>query len=133
MGAPVERLKRRREFLNVAASRRRFVTPGMIVQFLPQDSIRPRVGFTVTKRVGNAVVRNLSNMPLAEMLEKEVAARQLDIADTRRAASQFFALLKGEHHARMLFGCGQPTAEEAEAHLTAAVDMFLRAYSCDRR
>jgi TetR/AcrR family transcriptional repressor of mexJK operon len=70
---------------------------------------------------------------LAEMLEKEVAARQLDIADTRRAASQFFALLKGEHHARMLFGCGQPTAEEAEAHLTAAVDMFLRAYSCDRR
>ncbi len=69
---------------------------------------------------------------LAEMLGKEVAARQLDIADTRRAASQFFALLKGEHHARMLFGCGQPTAEEAEAHLEATVDMFLRAYSCDR-
>jgi TetR/AcrR family transcriptional repressor of mexJK operon len=69
---------------------------------------------------------------LAEMLQKEVAARHLDITDTRRAASQFFALLKGEHHARMLFGCGQPTAEEAEAHLEATVDMFLRAYSCDR-
>ena len=65
---------------------------------------------------------------LAEMLQKEVAARQLDIADPCRAASQFFALLKGEHHARMLFGCGQPSAEEAEAHLEATVDMFLRAY-----
>jgi TetR/AcrR family transcriptional repressor of mexJK operon len=70
---------------------------------------------------------------LAEMLQKEVAAGQLDIADTRRAASQFFALLKGEHHARMLVGCGQPTAAEAEAHLEATVDMFLRAYSCERR
>ena len=66
---------------------------------------------------------------LADMLQQEVAARQLDIADTHRAASQFFALLKGEHHARMLFGCGQPTPDEAEAHLEATVDMFLRAYS----
>ncbi|HJR09949.1 MAG TPA: TetR/AcrR family transcriptional regulator [Rhodanobacteraceae bacterium] len=66
---------------------------------------------------------------LAEMLQKEVAARQLDVADTRRAASQFFALLKGEHHARMLFGCGQPSGEETEAHLEATVDMFLRAYA----
>jgi TetR/AcrR family transcriptional repressor of mexJK operon len=67
---------------------------------------------------------------LAEMLQKEVVARQLDITDTRRAASQFFALLKGEHHARMLFGCGQPTPEEADAHVEATVDMFLRAYEC---
>lgn len=69
---------------------------------------------------------------LAAMLKKEVDARQLDIADTRRAASQFFALLKGEHHARMLFGCGQPSQAETEAHLEATVEMFLRAYSCDR-
>ena len=65
---------------------------------------------------------------LADMLQQEVDARQLDIADTHRAASQFFALLKGEHHARMLFGCGQPSAAETEAHLEATVDMFLRAY-----
>ncbi|MGH8190428.1 MAG: TetR/AcrR family transcriptional regulator [Rhodanobacteraceae bacterium] len=67
---------------------------------------------------------------LADLLGKEVAARKLDIPDTRRAASQFFALLKGEHHARMLFGCDQPTPEETEAHLRATVDMFLRAYQC---
>lgn len=65
---------------------------------------------------------------LAEMLGKEVAAHQLEIPDTRRAASQFFALLKGEHHARMLFGCGRPSPEETAAHLDATVDMFLRAY-----
>ena len=69
---------------------------------------------------------------LADMLRKEVAAKHLEIADPIRAASQFFALLKGEHHARMLFGCGRPDREEAEAHLEATVDMFLRAYSCDR-
>lgn len=69
---------------------------------------------------------------LATMLEKEVAARHLDISDTRRAASQFFALLKGEHHARMVFGCGRPTAAEADAHLEATVDMFLRAYAYPR-
>ena len=66
---------------------------------------------------------------LATMLQKEVEARQLDIADTRRAASQFFCLLKGEHHARMLFGCGLPTHEETEAHLQATVEMFLKAYA----
>ncbi|MGH8116546.1 MAG: TetR/AcrR family transcriptional regulator C-terminal domain-containing protein, partial [Rhodanobacteraceae bacterium] len=66
---------------------------------------------------------------LAALLQKEVAARQLDIADTRRAASQFFALLKGEHHTRMMLGCGQPTLEETEAHLEATVDFFLRAYA----
>lgn len=69
---------------------------------------------------------------LSEMLNKEVAARKLAIVDTRRAASQFFALLKGEHHARVCFGCDQPTPAETEAHLEATVDMFLQAYSCDR-
>jgi TetR/AcrR family transcriptional repressor of mexJK operon len=66
---------------------------------------------------------------LADMLAREVAAHQLEIADTQLAATQFFALLKGEHHPRMLFGCGQLSAAEAEAHLAASVDMFLRAYA----
>jgi ribonuclease P protein component len=66
MPAPLQRLKRRREFLNVAGSRRRFVTPSMIVQFLPQMSAAPRVGFTVSKRVGNAVTRNRARRRLRE-------------------------------------------------------------------
>jgi ribonuclease P protein component len=68
MTAPVERLKRRREFLTVAGSRRRFVTPSMIVQFLPATAptATPRVGFTVSKRVGNAVTRNRARRRLRE-------------------------------------------------------------------
>ena len=69
---------------------------------------------------------------LAELLTKEVRAGQLDIPDTDRAAGQFFALLKGQHHSRMLFGCGRPTPEQTEAHLNATVDMFLRAYGGGR-
>jgi len=63
-------------------------------------------------------------------LADEVAAGKLDITDTRRAAMQFFCLLKGECHARMEFGCGQAmTAREIDDHLNATVDLFLRAYA----
>ncbi len=67
----------------------------------------------------------------ARFLQREVAARAIDVPDTQRAASQFFCLLKGELHARMLCGCcaASITAQEIEAHLDATVDMFLRAYA----
>lgn len=45
-----------------------------------------------------------------------------------RAATQFFALVKGEPHAMLVFGCCDCDAGEIEAHLVAAVDVFLRAY-----
>ena len=62
-------LKKRSEFL-AAARGKRWHTPGMVVQMIENSSSRPphsnaptpkappRVGFTVTKKVGNAVVRN---------------------------------------------------------------------------
>jgi len=63
-------------------------------------------------------------------LRAEVAEGQLDIADVPRAASQFFCLLKGELHARLLCGCSEPLcSNEVDAHLRATVDMFLRAYA----
>jgi len=63
-------------------------------------------------------------------LRDEVKAGKLEITETHRAASQFFCLLKGECHARMEFGCGEPlTAREIDEHLNATVDMFLRAYA----
>jgi TetR/AcrR family transcriptional repressor of mexJK operon len=66
---------------------------------------------------------------LAQFLSAEVAAGQLDIPDVHRAASQFFCLLKGEMHARLMFGCRQPlAARDIDAHLDATVDFFLRAY-----
>lgn len=66
---------------------------------------------------------------LESFLRAEVTAGKLDIADLHRAAAQFFCLLKGEFHARLEFGCGEPpTAREIDEHLGATVDFFLRAY-----
>jgi len=63
-------------------------------------------------------------------LREEVAGGKLEIADTKRAAMQFFCLLKGELHARREFGCGEPfTQREIDDHLNATVDLFLRAYA----
>lgn len=65
----------------------------------------------------------------ATLLERRIAAGDLQVDDVHRAASQFFALLKGEWHARQVFGCCEARSkDEVEAHLAATVDMFLRAY-----
>lgn len=53
------RLKRRPEFLRVAARGRRVAAPGLVLQALARGDRAPaRLGFTVTKKVGKAVVRN---------------------------------------------------------------------------
>jgi len=66
MPATIGRLKQRSEFLKVAAARRKWVAPGLILQ-ARQDDPKPdnpasvadlRLGFTVSKKVGNAVHRN---------------------------------------------------------------------------
>ena len=63
-------------------------------------------------------------------LRAEIAEGELEIEDIHRAASQFFCLLKGELHARLLCGCTEPfAATEVKPHLEATVDLFLRAYA----
>lgn len=59
MRAAIGRLKRREEFLKVAGSRRKAALPGLVLQaaFGPQ-STTIRCGFTATKKLGGAVVRN---------------------------------------------------------------------------
>jgi TetR/AcrR family transcriptional repressor of mexJK operon len=62
-------------------------------------------------------------------LREEVAGGQLDIGDVHVAASQFFCLLKGELHARLMCGCCEPVTDaDVEEHLDQTVDFFLRAY-----
>ncbi|MBV8131904.1 MAG: ribonuclease P protein component [Alphaproteobacteria bacterium] len=56
-------LKTRADFLRVAATRRRAVTPGLILQTArrPEGSgciALVRVGFTASRKIGNAVTRN---------------------------------------------------------------------------
>jgi ribonuclease P protein component len=57
------RLKTRADFLRVAAGRRRAVRPGFVLQAAPHPPgitglAAVRVGFTASRKVGNAVVRN---------------------------------------------------------------------------
>ena len=55
----IGRLKKRAEFLAVNAANRKFVTHGMIVQVRGQTPPAGlRIGFTVSRKVGNAVARN---------------------------------------------------------------------------
>jgi len=57
--ARLERLTRRAEFLKVAEGRRKFVAPGLILQAGARSAEdAPRVGFTASRKVGNAVARN---------------------------------------------------------------------------
>ena len=71
------RLKRRAEFLRVAGQGRKAAQPGLVLQALRRADEGPaRLGFTVTKKVGNAVVRNRTKRRLRE------AARLLLRAET---------------------------------------------------
>jgi TetR/AcrR family transcriptional repressor of mexJK operon len=66
----------------------------------------------------------------AQLLQRRIEAGELEIDDVPRAASQFFALLKGDLHARLVMGCTEGICREAvRAHVVSTVDMFLRAYA----
>ena len=76
MKVAVTRLKRRREFLRVAGTRRKYVAPGLILQVRRHDDGFPgdmppfRVGFTVSRKVGNAVQRNRARRRLSAAVER---------------------------------------------------------------
>ncbi len=78
------RLRRRAEFLRVAGARRKWAAPGLVLQAAPSADKETmvngqaeangglRVGFTVSRKVGNAVIRNRVRRRL-----KAVAAEML--------------------------------------------------------
>ena len=86
----IGRLKRRAEFLQVAAANRKWVAPGLILQVRRQPSTDSqsddapraapleavRVGFTASRKVGNAVARNRARRRL-----RAVAREVLDHAE----------------------------------------------------
>ena len=63
----MEHLKRRQDFV-AAARALSEAMPGMVVQARNrQDSASPRLGFTCTKKIGNAVTRNRSKRRMREV------------------------------------------------------------------
>ncbi len=76
------RLKKRVEFLRVAAKGRKVPAPGLVLQALRRADAGPaRVGFTVTKKVGNAVVRNRTRRRLKEAARLVLLAEKLSGVD----------------------------------------------------
>lgn len=74
----LDRLKKRREFLRVAAGGRKRVMPGLILQARPSEgggARGPRVGFTVSRKVGNAAVRNRARRRLRAAAEAVLTER----------------------------------------------------------
>ena len=89
-GSSVGRLKRRADFLRVAAVRRKWAAPGLILQVAakpqpssegaaedttPPESIPEsiRVGFTASRKVGNAVKRNRARRRLKALVREMIA------------------------------------------------------------
>jgi len=76
------RLTRRAEFLRVASKGKKAAIGGVVLQALPRPDTGPaRLGFTVTKKVGNAVVRNRTRRRLKEAARLLLAARPVTGVD----------------------------------------------------
>jgi ribonuclease P protein component len=102
----IGRLKRRAEFLAAAAANRKWVAPGLVLQAraLGTDTFEPatensparpliRLGFTASRKVGNAVARNRARRRLkaaaADVLrETAIAAPPTDLVLIARPATK---------------------------------------------
>jgi TetR/AcrR family transcriptional regulator, mexJK operon transcriptional repressor len=66
---------------------------------------------------------------LTDFIRRATERGQLDVADPRRAAIQFYSLVKGDLFMTCLFGVVKaPSDEQIQRTVGSAVDMFLRAY-----
>ena len=96
------RLKRRAEFLAVAGKGRKAPSPGLVLQVLDRDDAEPaRLGFTVTKKVGNAVRRNRTRRRLRAaardvLAERPLAGVDLVLIGRDGTAARPFETLKGD-------------------------------------
>ena len=75
---PLDRLKRRGDFLRVARGAK-WATPGLILQAAPRPdrhaTSQARIGFTVSRKVGGSVERNRARRRLREAARLVMPAR----------------------------------------------------------
>ena len=74
----VRTLKKRKDFLRVAKQDKKWISPAMIIQLSTMpDAIEQtdiRVGYTASKKVGNAVLRNKAKRRLREVVKQVMKA-----------------------------------------------------------
>ena len=68
------RLKRRAEFVHAAKVGRKAARDALVLQALPRGDDATRVGFTATKKIGNAVARNRAKRRLRAAARLHLAA-----------------------------------------------------------
>jgi ribonuclease P protein component len=116
----VSRLTKRADYLRLARGRR-WSAPGLVLQMAstPNPTTKARAGFTVTKKVGNAVVRNRARRRLREVARAVLplyAVRGCDYVLIAREATperSFAALTEDLKQAlRKVHGGRPPKAEE---------------------
>src|SRR5215469_2102991 len=96
------RLIRRAEFQRAAAQGRKAPMPGLVLQALPRDDDGPaRLGFTVTKKIGNALIRNRTRRRLKEaarlvLAERAVAGVDLVLIGRAGTAERDFLALQDD-------------------------------------
>ena len=109
----IPRLKKRSDFLRVADYQRKVVMPTMIVQLAKRSPVdkdgQPlpplRIGFTASRKVGNAVKRNYARRRLRAVVEAVCATFSFSeediviIARTASVTAPFANLLRDFHQA----------------------------------
>ena len=96
------RLKRRADFRRVAASGDKAAVGGVVLQALARsDTLPARLGFTVTRKVGNAVVRNRTRRRLKEAVrlvlnERPVAGVDLVLIGRDSTSKRDFMALQSD-------------------------------------
>lgn len=118
----MERLRSRSDYLKVARGTRAF-SPGFVLQARRRAAAgEPRFGFTVTRKVGNAVTRNRIRRRLKEIvrLGEGQAAPGMDyvLIGRRDAASRPFAMMAADLAAtlRTVTGRRADASEQGKAH-----------------
>ncbi len=119
MAASLGRLKKRADFLRVAGARRKFATPGLVLQAAKRrDRAGPAcVGYTASRKVGGAVQRNRARRRLRAAVEgvMERARQDMDYVVIARRGTPYRpydALLTDLETALRRLGAWQPDRTE---------------------
>ncbi len=56
--------------MRVAKSQKKWITPALIIQTCPKEEKNIRVGYTASKKVGNAVLRNKAKRRMRELVKQ---------------------------------------------------------------